>query len=111
LSLRDDVRDTIINAMLPHVRDQANIEKGIPRRTYRKVLADLHTDRNPAAMTAFIAFKALEVKKKDGKQAWQSIVIADEKVRTMADIRRKDEERRERARAAAAKRKASASRP
>jgi hypothetical protein len=111
IRLDDSVRETITNAMLPHVRDQADIEKGIPRRTYRKVLADLHTDRNPAAMTAFIAFKALEVKKKDGKQAWQSIVIADEKVRTMADIRRKDEERRERARAAAAKRKASASRP
>jgi hypothetical protein len=108
--LDDDVRETIINAMLPHVRDQAYIDKGISRRTYRKVLADLHTDRNSAGATAFVAFKTLDVRK-DGKRAWRTIVIADDKVRTMADLQRKREEKSERARAAAAKRKASASKP
>ena len=91
--------------MLPHVAQQANIETGISRRTYRKVLADLHTDRNPTGVTAFVAFKELDVRK-DGKQAWKSIVIADDKVETMADFQRKREERSARGRAAAAKRKA-----
>jgi hypothetical protein len=41
--LADDlVRETIINAMLAQVAQQDNIERGISRRTYRKVLADLH---------------------------------------------------------------------
>ena len=93
------VRQTIINALAPHVRDQANIERGIPRRTFRKVLAELHTDRNPANAAAFIAFKKLDAK--DGnKSNPNTIVIADDKVRSMSDLWRKQKERSERAREA-----------
>ena len=103
--LDDHVRETITNAMLPHVRDQADIEKGISRRTYRKVWADLHPQRNPAGVTAFVAFKALDVTK-GGRPNRNTIVIADDNVATMSDYWRKQEERNEKAKAAAAKRKA-----
>jgi hypothetical protein len=106
----DDVTQTIIDTLAPHVRDQANIERGIPRRTFRKVLAELHTDRNPATVAAFIAFKRLDVR--DGRKPNpNTIVIADDKVSTTADLRRKREERSERARATAAKRRAAKDNP
>ena len=104
--LADRVKGMIIAAMLPHVAKQANIERGISRRTYRMVLADLHTDRNAADSEAFIAFKKLDAKQPNGKRNPNSIVIADDKVVTMADVRRKHQERSDKAKAAAAKRKA-----
>lgn len=102
--LPDVVYQRVVDAMLPHVTEQANIEKGISRRTFRKVLADLHTDRNPAAVEAFIAFKKLDAKKKGEKHRWMSVVIDDDKVQTMADFRRKRQEQSERAKAAAKRR-------
>ncbi|MCP3468227.1 MULTISPECIES: hypothetical protein [unclassified Bradyrhizobium] len=106
-SLTNEVRDKIVDAMLPHVAQQANIERGISRRTFRMVLGDLHGPKGPTGLTrdAFEAFKKLDVPK-DGKRKWMSIVIADDKVQTMADVERKRQERSDRARAAAAKRKA-----
>jgi hypothetical protein len=103
--LDDHVRETIINAMLPHVRDQADIEKGISRRTYRKVWADLHPQRNPAGVTAFVAFKALDMTK-GGRPNRNTIVIAADRVTTMSDHWRKRQERSDRAKATATKRKA-----
>jgi hypothetical protein len=95
----DDVTQTIIDALAPHVRDQANIERGIPRRAFRKALADLHTDRNPANAAAFIALKELDEKHANGKPNRGTIVIADNKVRSMSDYWRKRQEQSERARA------------
>jgi hypothetical protein len=107
--LADPVMETIVNAMLPHVAEQAHIERGIPRRTYRKVWGDLHTHGKAADTDAFIAFRELDVRK-DGKRNWKCIVIADDKVVTMADLDSQQErqraERSARAKAAAAKRKA-----
>lgn len=101
--LSDRAMETITSVMLRHIdRDQADIERGIPRRTYRKVLADLSPDRTPGNEAEFIAFKALDVKK--GGKSWHTIVIPDDKVKTMSDYRRKREERSEKAKAAAAKR-------
>jgi hypothetical protein len=114
LRCSDDVRQIIVDALAPHVRNQANIERGIPRRTYRKVWAALHTDQNPAAKAAFIAFTALDgtISRIEGGTVKHTpnpntIVIADDKVRSMSDLRRKRQEQSERARAKrqAAKRK------
>lgn len=102
----DDVKQIIINAMLPHVREQTNIERGIARRTYRKVLADLHTDRSNGNVAAFVAFKAVDALRPDGKRNLRSIVIADDKVRTRADVERTRQVRSAKAKAAAAARKA-----
>ena len=99
----DDVKQIIINAMLPHVREQTNIERGIARRTYRKVLADLHTDRSNGNVEAFVAFKALDALRPDGKRNPRSIVIADDKVRTRADVERTRQARSAKAKAAARK--------
>jgi hypothetical protein len=100
-SLSDDVKVTITSVMLRHIdRDQADIDRGIPRRTYRKVLADLSPDRAPGNEAAFIAFKALDVKKKGTPNWSKTIVIADDKVTTMSDYWRKRQERSEKAKAA-----------
>jgi len=96
LHCSDAVRQIIIDTLAPHVRDQAKIERGISRRTFRKVLADLHTDRNPANAEAFIAFKKLD--ERDGRKTNRNtIVIADDKVRSMSDYWRKQRERSEQA--------------
>jgi len=97
----DHVKQTIIDAMLPHVAGQANIERGISRRTYRRVLADLHPDRDAANSEAFMIFKKLDAKRPDGKRNRNSIVIADDKVTTVADYRRRQQERSDKASAAA----------
>lgn len=106
-ALSDDnpVTETIINVMLKYVGDQTNIELGIPRRVYRRVLADLSPDCAPGNEAAFIAFKARDAKKDNGKPNLRSIVLADDKVRTMADERRKRQERSDRAKAAATARR------
>jgi hypothetical protein len=103
------VIEAIINALLPHVAQQDNIERGIPHSTYRKVLGGLHGPTGPmgAARDAFEAFKGLRVKRPDGQKNSNSIVIADDKVTTMADYWRKQQERRDKARAAAAARRQS----
>jgi hypothetical protein len=111
--LADDavVREAIINAMLPHVAQQANIERGIPRRTFRKVWGDLLPPHGKAANTdAYIAFTGLDATVKingEHKRSPDSIVVADDKVTTMAEYWRKVAERSAKAKAAAAaKRKA-----
>jgi len=48
----------------------------------------------------------MDAKQPNGKRNPNSIVIADDKVVTMADVRRKHQERSDKAKAAAAKRKA-----
>ena len=66
--------------------------------------SDLLTDR-AGDSEAFIAFKGLDAKRPDGKRNPKSIVIADDKMMTMADVKRKRQERSDKARAAAARRK------
>jgi hypothetical protein len=101
----DQVRETIIDRLLCHVGDQRseNIQRGIPRRVYRLALADLSPDRTPGNEASFIALKELDAKLPNGKRNPHSIILADDKVRTMADYRRQQEAAR--ARKAAAKRK------
>lgn len=96
--LTNRVIEVIAEVMLPYVATQDNIERGISRRTYRKVLADLHPDRSKGNSELFDAFKGLDVPK-DGKRKWPCIVIPDEKVTTMADYWRKREERSAKAKA------------
>jgi hypothetical protein len=116
--LADDVKQTIIDVMLPHVAKQDNIQRGIPRATYRKVCRDLYPGPpkgKHASREAFEAFTGLDVtvmkikhREEEGERIPnpKSIVIAADKVTTMADYWRKQAERSAKAKAAAAKRKA-----
>jgi len=95
---------TIDKAELAHWKNQKRTGDALPKRVQDVIETGqtLVKEAKRLGRAKWASRSRLDASNPNGKPNWKSMVIADDKVRTMADVERKRQERSAKARAAAA---------